>query len=59
MVDFWVGSMYCDKFINENAGGNQDCYAKCKQMFPNFVRYGEDFKNENAAYLAKRPARHL
>ena len=53
MVDFWVGAMYTDKLTNEM--GHMDCFKFALDSHPNFVRYGEDFKKENAAWLAERP----
>ena len=53
MVDFWVGSMYTDRLVNEM--GHMDCFKFALDSHPNFVRYGEDFKKENAAWLAERP----
>ena len=56
VIDFWAGSLYCDKFDNEsNLNGNtRACWAKVLKKYPNFKRFGEDFKKENASWLAKR-----
>ena len=55
-VDFWVGSMYCDKATNA-ANDNKvtlATWAAVLRKYPNFKRYGEDFKKENADWLNKR-----
>ena len=57
MIDFWVGSMYTDKITNEM--GFAHVYAPIVKQFPNFCRYGEDFKKENQAWLDKRTKKHL
>jgi glutathione S-transferase len=53
MVDFWVGAMYCDKFINETS---PKCalFKKHLDAHPHFVRFGKDFAAENQAWLDKR-----
>jgi hypothetical protein len=57
MVDFWVCAMYVDKMTNAN-GPCPALMCEGLKKFPNFCRYGEDFKKEAgiAAWLAKRPA---
>jgi len=35
------------------------CWKALMAKSPNFVRYGEAFKKENAGWLAKRPARPM
>ena len=55
MVDFWVGAMYCDKLTNTNEGGKAALFKPHLDAHPNFVRFGEDFKKENEAWLNERP----
>ena len=57
MVDFWVGAMYTDKITNQ--AGKAHVFAPIVKQFPNYIRYGEDFKKENAAWLAKRATKAL
>ena len=58
VADFWIGSMYCDKATNPHTEYQMSkrCWATLLKKYPNFVRYGEDFKKQNANWLANRPA---
>jgi hypothetical protein len=53
MIDFWVGSMICDKMMNDKNNKNP-IYSKVVADFPNFYRYADDFIKENKAWLDKR-----
>ena len=56
VVDFWVGAMYCDLATNA-ANDNKvtlATWAAVLRKYPNFKRFGEDFKRENADWLNKR-----
>ena len=56
VVDFWAGALYCDKAanpVNKNAN-HTACWATVLQKYPNFKRFGEDFKAANADWLNKR-----
>ena len=57
VIDFWVGSMYCDRCANPNQENakTQACWDNLLKKYPNFKRWGEDFKKENADWLMKRP----
>ena len=56
VVDFWAGALYCDKVANPvNKNANKiACWAPVIQKYPNFKRFGEDFKAANADWLNKR-----
>jgi hypothetical protein len=56
VIDFWVGALYCDKICNKdkNNAKHDACWAEVLKKYPNFKRFGEDFKKENADWLMKR-----
>lgn len=59
VVDFWVAShLYCDK-ANEPLNPAYDLWKPVLAKYPNFKRYGEAYKKENAAWLMKRPKREF
>ena len=45
--------MYTDKCTNQKNSNTETIYAwgKLLEAYPNFKRFGEDFKKENAAWL--------
>ena len=56
VIDFWAGSFYFDRCINQ---GNPNkttlaCWAELLKKYPNFKRFGEDFRKENCDWLEKR-----
>ena len=53
--------MYTDKCTNKNnnSAWTISTWNKLLGAYPNFKRFGEDFKKENAAWLQKRPAREI
>ena len=56
VVDFWAGALYCDKAanpVNKNAN-HTACWATTFKKYPNFKRFGEDFKAANRDWLNKR-----
>ena len=56
VVDFWVaGILYCDK-ADCSKNPDQALWKPVLAKNPNFKRYGEAYKKENAAWLMKRPA---
>ena len=59
IADFWIGAMYTDKCFNKENPNKEIVkpWERLLKNFPNFKRFGEDFKKENAKWLAKRPAR--
>ena len=61
VVDFWVGASYCDRMTNPHNPNTKTCqtWAMFLKKYPNFKRYGEDFKKENMDWLSKRPARDI
>ena len=55
VVDFWVaGCLYCDK-ADQPKNLDVALWKPIIAKYPNFKRYGESFKKENAAWLMKRP----
>ena len=57
MIDFWVGAFACDEMTNP---ANPDFTKMHEPVFKKctgFKRYVDDFKEENKAWLAERPAR--
>ena len=60
VVDFWVGAMYCDKATNmKNDPKSLASWDKVLKKNPNFKKFGEAFKKENANWLKIRPARAI
>jgi glutathione S-transferase len=53
LADFWAGSLYVDHFTNEG-NPNYAAYQGVIKAFPNFIRFGEDFRAENKAHLDSR-----
>ena len=61
VIDFWVGCTYCDRMTNTHNSNPKTCqtWATFLKKYPNFQRYGMDFKKENMDWLSKRPAREF
>jgi glutathione S-transferase len=53
LADFWAGAFYVDHFTNEGHP-NYAAYQDVIKAFPNFIRWGEDFRAENKAHLEAR-----
>ena len=56
VIDFWAGALYCDKAANPvNTNANHaTCWAAVLKKYPNYKRFGEDFKAANRDWLNKR-----
>ena len=55
MIDFWVGAFACDQVVNPNhTEKDEEKWAEILNKCPNFRRYIDDFKIENAVWLGER-----
>ena len=60
MIDFWVGAFCCDQVVNPNNTEKEiKKWAGILEKCPNFKRYIDDFKVDNAVWLGQRESKPI